>query len=60
MTMREEGGNKNDNHRHFNNMQRYKSTSTTRASVATIALYNDKDMAGSTCVYTFRSTKGAA
>ena len=48
---------KNDNHRHFNNMQRY-SRLPRRASVATMALYNDKDTPGR--LGTFRSTKGAA
>lgn len=41
-----EGGHKNDNHRHFNNMQRY-SRLPRRASAATMALYNDKDTPGS-------------
>lgn len=50
-------GEKNDNHRHFNNMQRY-SRLPRRASVATMALYNDKDTPGR--LGTFRSTKGAA
>lgn len=37
------GADKNDNHRHFNNMQRYIADFHGRASVATMALYNDKD-----------------
>lgn len=39
-------GDKNDNHRHFNNMQRH-SRLPRRASAATMALYNDKDTPGS-------------
>ncbi|KAK1126674.1 hypothetical protein K0M31_004300 [Melipona bicolor] len=54
---RRNGREKNDNHRHFNNMQRY-SRLPRRASVATMALYNDKDTPGR--LGTFRSTKGAA
>lgn len=54
---RRNGREKNDNHRHFNNMQRY-SQLPRRASVATMALYNDKDTPGR--LGTFRSTKGAA
>lgn len=56
-TWRWDEGEKNDNHRHFNNMQRY-SRLPRRASVATMALYNDKDTPGR--LGTFRSTKGAA
>lgn len=56
-TRRWDEGEKNDNHRHFNNMQRY-SRLPRRASVATMALYNDKDTPGR--LGTFRSTKGAA
>lgn len=50
-------GDKNDNHRHFNNMQRH-SRLPRRASAATMALYNDKDTPGR--LGAFRSTKGAA
>jgi len=50
-------GDKNDNHRHFNNMQRH-SRLPRQASAATMALYNDKDTPGR--LGAFRSTKGAA